>query len=212
MARRNRRREELSFDRTKMFSRPDLMGRGWTDSMIRKFLPSEDANLPNPKYVNAGDPMKLYERKRVERIESSDEFQDAKRASEKRKISAQKAVETKRSKLDAYVRGLKIEVPMMEKETLISEARQNFRTLCRPDSVRQSDERKCVNYLRHCCTKYETELEAIAGKTGAKSAYYEIKEKVLCAIADHYDWLAEECDRQMDEMNLERRESFKNSM
>lgn len=190
--------------KTELFTTSELKSRGWTDSLIRKFLEEHDETRPNPKYSNAGSPMKLYRRDRVERIEKSEEFREAKRKADDRKVSAKKAVETKLKKMQDYLDNLIIEVPKMKKETLIAAARQNSYLLDLPDHVEFSDERNCVNFLRHCETKYESELANIAGKTGASDAYYEIKEKVLNAIAEQYDWLVEECDRQILQMMKKR--------
>lgn len=196
--------EKEGFDRTKFFTRPDLKGRGWTDALIRRYLPAEDATLPNPKVVNAGKPMKLYKRDRVEKFEASEEFQDANRVSERRKLSAKKAVATKLARMQDYVNNLTIEVLRKERKELIDAARKNYYSQCSRGSVTLSEETMCVNYLRHCGTQYESELKQIAGKTGGPDAYFDIKEKVLDEIALTYDWLAEECDRQRDEMNRKR--------
>lgn len=89
------------------------------------------------------------------------------------------------------------------KRNSLSRLRQNLSHLdYRSDFL--TTERMCVNYLRHCETRYEQELASIAGKAGARDAYYDIKELVLFAIADQYDWLEEECDRQIKEMRRKR--------
>ncbi len=191
-----------------LFTTPDLKSRGWTDSLVRRFLEVPDDTRSNPKYRNAGSPMKLYLRDRVSKIETSMEFMDAKRKADARKISAKKAVETKLAQMTNYIKNLTIEVPEMERTKLIEAANENFRSLDLPSEVRLSDERMCVNFLRHCGTKYETELRSIAGKTGAVDAYFKIKDMVLEKIAFTYDWLAEECDRQRGKMNKERSESW----
>ena len=110
--------------------------------------------------------------------------------------------------LQEYLDILTIEVPVMELEVLIEAARRNFYSLRYSSDVTLSNERMCVNFLRHCGTKYERELRKLAGKTGKGDAYYEIKEKVLDEIAFTYEWLAEECHRQQQEMDRKRRESY----
>lgn len=55
-----------------------LVGRGWTRTLIAMFLPIPDQTAPNPKYRHAGSPMKLYSLKRVEKKEKSVRFKRAK--------------------------------------------------------------------------------------------------------------------------------------
>ena len=59
-------------------------------------------------------------------------------------------------------------------------------------------ERICVNYLRHCLTKYEDHLDAMSGKVGFNGCYEEVRRKVFAEIAAKYEWLAEECKRQQE--------------
>ena len=186
----------------------ELKDRGWTKTLIRRFLPTADATEPNPKYPNAGHPMKLYQLKRVEAAEATDEFRAASILSMKRKESAQKGVLTKEAKMQDYVDNLIVEVPHLEKEELIGKARKNFLSLDVPDSDSMTTERICVNYLRHCLTSYENVLDSIAGKTGCQDAYFEIKEMVLQEIAATYDWLNQECDRQLDKLKHQRNASL----
>lgn len=190
----------------KLFTTPQLKSRGWTKSLIQSFLMLPDETRPNPKYPNAGSPMKLYRCDRVEEIEASDDFREAKRRADARKESAKKGVATKSEKMWDYIDNLTIEVPLMEKEELIEAARRNSYSLDLRDGICLSIERMCVNYLRHCATKYEYELAAIARKTGAADAYFDIKKMVLDAIADKYDWLAAECHWQKKQTEKEREE------
>lgn len=182
-----------------MLTRGELKGNGWTDGLIKKFLPIPDRTALNPKYASA-PMMKLYSQDRVKAIEASPEFIEALAKAESRKVSARKAVETKRKRMTEYLENLTIEVPVLEFDELKRRASENFRSLELSDRVEISDERMCVNYLRHCLTTYERELKGIAGKTGATDAYYEIKEKVLDAIWEEYPWLADECQQQLSRM------------
>jgi len=179
------------------FSTPQLKQRGWTDTMIRKFLPLPDETRPNPKYRHAGSPMKLYLCKRVKRIEKTKTFLKRQEAADRRKQSAAKAVETKQAKMAKFVDEFLPSIPDYGREELIVRANRNFYCLGMSVHVYLSDERKCVNYLRHCETDYEQKLSEISGNTGVHMAYLEIKEKILEAIALKYDWLAEECDLQL---------------
>ena len=60
-------------------------------------------------------------------------------------------------------------------------------------------ERICVNYLRHCLTKYEDHLDRMSGKVGFGEGYEEIRRKIFAKISERYEWLADECKRQQGE-------------
>jgi hypothetical protein len=193
-----------------------IKARGWTDALIARFLGDPDGLRPNPHY-RSGPPMKLYKWQRVEQAEASTEFREAQDARKKRRDAAQKALATKKQKIADYLENVKVEVPQLPREKLIRLACDNYnasrpeRKSDAPLATEHSDpvflERICVNYLRHCLTKYETHLDEIAGKVGARDAYLDIKTKVLEEIAAEYDWLWDECwrqERRMQEQEMER--------
>ena len=57
----------------KYYRSSELKQRGWTDGLIKKFLPKPDETKTNP-VIKSAAPMKLYKIKRVERIEKSEKF------------------------------------------------------------------------------------------------------------------------------------------
>jgi hypothetical protein len=59
-------------------------GRGWTESLINRFLPEPCEIKPNP-YYDSAPPMLLYSLDRVLTIESSEEFKAEKEKADKRK-------------------------------------------------------------------------------------------------------------------------------
>lgn len=82
---------ERSKTQPETYSIPELRPRGWTKTLIERFLGQPDAMRPNPHYRRAA-PMKLYLRQRVGATEG---FRIALRATQFRQISARKAVVTK---------------------------------------------------------------------------------------------------------------------
>lgn len=124
----------------------------------------------------------------------------AKELADRRKIAANKAVALKRAKMKQFVAEFNPKIPVYEEAELLKLAQENFRSLGLPCEVELSDERICVNYLRHCETSYEQKLGRIFGKTGGRDAYYEIKDKILDEISSKYPWLMEECFRQSMKM------------
>lgn len=83
-----------------LYSVPELKVRGWTDTAIKRFLPDEpDDTRDNPKYPNAGAPMKLWLRSRVHRVERTKGFLAWREGVARRKQAAQKAVATRENNM-----------------------------------------------------------------------------------------------------------------
>ena len=95
--------------------------RGWTEGLIKKFLPKPDELKTNP-IVKSAAPMKLYKITRVEKIEKSEKFIKEIVSISKRKIAAQKAVETKTTKTLEWANSVKIDVPSIDKDKLLRNA------------------------------------------------------------------------------------------
>lgn len=181
--------------------------RGWTDSLIKKYLPNPDETKTNP-YYRSGPKMRLFKIDRVNEIEKKEDFIHDKVKTDKRKESTQDAVLTKKCKLRSYIKDIEIYIPHIEKKSLIKESVDHYNDLHFDQGKRafiNDDEvflnRICVNYLRHEASVYETELEKIKGKTGKIAAYSILKERILEQIAKQYDWLEEECNNQKDRLN-----------
>lgn len=195
-----------------MLGRPSLRDRGWTDTLINRFLPEQDLLAPNPHY-RSGATRKLYLKSRVEGVEAGQDFQVAKAQTATRKAAAAKAVATKEREIEGYVNSLTIEVPQMADNELIARACRHYNSRQRdlalerggrywdyreatPESDQSFLNRISVNFLRHELTRYEACLDQVFGKCGAVKAYPQIKAKVLDAIATAYPSLATECERQ----------------
>ncbi len=216
---RQNKQDNQSKKRENMVTAATIKNRGWTESMIKLFLPEPDLFVTNPVY-RSGPKMRLYLLSRVEEIEKTDAFLAAAANSEKRKKSARKAVDTKLKKLKQYIDNMDIKVPVIDLKKLFRKACQHhnhqknqmqysFPSIYAdfiPANLKYSDEnflfRISVNYLRHQLTRYENELKKIVGKTGASEGYIEIKRKVLDAIAQAYPDLAEECQRQQEQIDI----------
>lgn len=195
-----------------LLGRPQLKKRGWTDGLIRRFLPEADGSRPNPHYRSA-PPMLLYRLERVEAIEASAEFQEAKEKASRAQQTSQAGVATKQAKMRVWLDNVRIRVPCLSRDEVLRRAvnHYNARQCERWDDGRfaslDSDERFleriAVNYLRHELSSYEAHLDATFGKVGARDAYVEIKTKVLRAIVEAYSWLASECQRQERQVRAE---------
>jgi hypothetical protein len=123
-----------------------------------------------------------------------------------------KAVETKRGNTLQRAASIPIQpLAIFAKSELISKAvshynsRQSDFALSRREidyriaSVGDDEyflNRLCVNYLRHCCSNYDSVLARFLGRVGTGEAYTIVKRRVLLMIGEVYTWLAEECEIQ----------------
>lgn len=195
--------------RSDLLTKATLKSQGWTEALIKQFLGEPDETPPNPKYANAS-PMCLYRLNRVQDVEKTGAFQEARRKAESRRANGRNAAEKKRQALLDQVQNLEIDVPIYPMDELLIQARQHYderqcamefrngieRTRAYADSDPEFLYRIAVNFLRHECTHYERWLVDVTSQVGADAARLEIKLRVLEEIARHYPELAAECDSQ----------------
>jgi hypothetical protein len=170
----------------------ELKQRGWTEGLIKKFLPKPDETKTNP-IVKSAAPMKLYKIKRVERIEKSEKFIKAMESISKRKAAARKAVETKTAKTIEWANSVNFNVPTFSKDKLERNAIYHYQQyhdtiICGPideDFIN----RISTNYIRHECTKYDRIIDSLYGSVGKQKAYDIIKEKINQEIRKKHNWI-----------------------
>jgi len=189
------------------YNKSDLKRRGWTDSLIAKFLRDADASRENPKYRNAA-PQQLFQIARVNRAEESDEFKVALDRTFKRRDAANAAAATRRTNNINRVSEVKIQVELMTREVLVRRACDSYNNLHEGEirsqfiapATDQDDPKRldhiCVNYLRHHRTNYEVALSKLRGRTGVQQAVHRMRGRVIAAIASTYPYLREACVRQ----------------
>ena len=185
----------------------NLTLRGWTKSLISKFLGLADTSIPNPRYRYAAE-QQLFRFDRVKRIEGTQEFQAELARTDQRRVSRKAAVATSRVRTDEQAAQLKIEVRLLEQAALIQRACDSYNSRKKgyltaldfgpasPDSDRWFLERICVNYLRHDCTNYHSGLNSVSGRVGVQQAALKMKRRIIAAIAEKYPYLRTECMRQ----------------
>lgn len=189
---------------TDYITKAQVVARGWTESMVKKFLGEPDATKTNPMYKCAA-PMKLYDVKRVERIERSKSFREYMEAAAARKASARKAVTTKLEKALNYAKSVEIEIPAMDYTEVVKRACRaynDWRQYDRngfldidfiPADPRHSDadflRRITTNYLRHECSSYDEHLCELFGKTGVNEAHDILQRRINDEIKRTYPQL-----------------------
>lgn len=174
--------------------------RGWTKSLIARYLIAPDEERVNPHY-RGGPPMRLYNLARVEPLEQTDWFQAAKAKRVIRTAAAQKAIKTKRTKAIEWAESVDITIPQVSKAELSNAAisRYNERVHWESDyevspATIDSDpdflDRITVNYIRHDLTDYDSLLANLYGTVGVDEAYEILRDRVDGEIRDQYPHLA----------------------
>lgn len=188
-------------DKVKYFSRSDLRSRGWTDYMIKKFMPEHD-EVYYKSYYRRSSKIRLYECDRVLLIEGSDEFKEALALGSKRSKVYSSVSTRKRMEMIEWVMSLRISVPEIEKDVLIKRACDEYNEwrksheygdgfdLATPYSDRKFLGRICTNYLRHKCTSYEKHLSKMFGKVGLREGHGILQARINDAIHEKYPWTA----------------------
>lgn len=201
----------MNTDTREQLTQSEILGMGWTKSLIEKYLPDPTLK-PNPRYKKAA-PMKLWNRQDVLDAMDSEVFKAAMEKASKRKAAAEKACATKVKKtveeMTALGNGLTIKIipdDALRQRTLRAKQNwaiqhENFEFIpCASDITPETMERWIVNYIRHNLVKYDTALERLYGKCGRYEAYPEFKRIVLEKIAAAYPMYAEECKRQIGQI------------
>ena len=202
-----------------MHGLPALRERGWTPTLVARFLGAPDALRPNPVYKSAA-PSRLYDAARVEAAEALPEFAVARAAPAKRSVSASLSAQLKAARLVQQARETPIVVRKIgdlvelmrlaiasyndhqaEREMRAWERGQEWYDMGETATERSDPaflERITVNYIRHTLTTYDRHLESVAGKVGVREAVAVMRDRVYGAVADTYPQYRAECNRQLE--------------
>lgn len=179
--------------------------RGWTETMVRKFLGDPDGQKENPFYRKAA-PMKVYLEERVIAAEQTLDFIAAQQKLVERKIAADKAVQTKKEKAMAFANSIEITIPVMPWDEVLKNAIKSYNdfhsdlyfhrgydftpadTSSDPDFLA----RICTNNIRHECTNYEHQIHRMFGKVGVQEAHDIIQKRINEKILQIYPQITAE--------------------
>ena len=191
-------------DNKEYIIKKELKLRGFTEFSIKRFLKEPDKIIKDSyrKYY-------LYDLKRVIEVENNEEFKEwFSKNKNKREILKQKKIEynekQKEINLD-IVKSFKVNINLLKEKVLIDRAIEHYMVRNEFASVDTSNksfiDRLCVNYLRHCCTSYERNLDKIFGKIGKNELYRIIKINTLNEISLKYPYLEEEVKNQLKRLD-----------
>lgn len=182
----------------KLVSQSSVLSRGWTKSIIKKFYPICDKEATNPHYKCAS-PMKLYSLAKVEQIEKTEEFKNTLIKSEKRKLSAKKAVQKKWDEAVEFAENVDIKIPYIQQKKLYNLAcssyddwqcsRGNYDNSAFCSNNEAFLKRIQINFLRHECTNYESILDEWYGMVGVQAVHAIIQSRINDEILKQYPYL-----------------------
>ncbi|WP_306322282.1 MULTISPECIES: hypothetical protein [unclassified Streptomyces] len=200
-----------------------LRARGWTKGMVRDLLGEPDRLGGNPVFRSA-PPARLYALERVELAERSGEFAQAVRKARTRVAAARAAAERNRRETIARIAAEPIDVPQWSAGRLAERAvahrnrLDEERVWWRADRPldRATVERAAVDgcdastlrrwqvdFLRHRLIRYDELLDGLFGRTGRAEAEQLLRRRVYDAIRTTYPHLAQECERQLGDPELD---------
>lgn len=188
-----------------MLTTNQIVARGWTASMTKRFLPEPDKTRINPHY-RSGPPIKLWLPSTVEALERRDDVRAAiaKALAERpaRQDGARKAVETKEALTLKLVSAVQITVTRIDLDALRKlaiEHRNHYRAhaietgltdyVVNPDDATAT--RWMRNFVRHNCTLYDEIIDDLSGLVGRDEAYRLLRDRVENEISSVYPELAD---------------------
>lgn len=189
-----------------MLGTMQLRERGWTKSLITRFLGEPDKVVSNSHH-RSGPKIKLWSLERVEQAEKLATFQAQREKAAKRSAAAAAAASSRRTQLLESITKMVVKVEPLESSTRLERAIEHYNDAqLFTDYSRRADkdsdpeflQRIQVNFIRHRLTSYDEELDKVAGQLGAPDARNAIRDKIYDAIAEAYPELEEECERQRD--------------
>ena len=179
----------------KYISRTDLKKeRGWTDGLIREFLPTSDKEYTN----TFGKLSKLYLLSRVFEIEQSPEYKARLPEIYRLKARADKTVRSREDKTLEWAENVPIKLLQLDMFDLYKRALRWKEITDFSEISEDVAKRWMVNYLRHRCTDYDGLTTAgLHNKIGRHKAYRVIRERTLILIGVRYPILYQAAQEQV---------------
>lgn len=178
----------------------ELKARGWSETMIRRFLGEPCSRASNP-HCRPGPMMRLYGWHRVQAAEAGADFRQA---MEKARAASRRASQAHRAKVEASIREawrIPIALPQRLDEPMraagqadLSLARGGQRTfgMGLDDLVAAG----AVQRLLEACEPSLWALDERFGTPGVRAARVVVRKRILSAIAARHPWLRRECLRR----------------
>ena len=181
-------------ERPAYLSARELKERGWTERLIRIYLPQPDKTVPNP-YRAAGAPKRLYAATKVAQIERDlAEFQTDREKSDRYSTRLQVQSNARKSMLDELVRS--IELPPLTltwDEVMAAVQKQRLND---PALAAQPESELALQLLLDTVKSLDWHLDEYMYHSGIREARKLHRRRMLAHIIDRYPVLAEPARRR----------------
>lgn len=178
--------ETENLTRNEVLTARDLRNRGWTRTMVCRFLGSADAFTQNP-HVNTGRPMRLFKSARVREVELGPDFIVCRKLSETRSAKAKQYLNSKASGLVALANAIEFEIPSLDLRNLTAQTEKRFGSY-KTAEIQIKNE---VAFLMEDAGKSEWSLDQFYWCSGIRAARLVLRRRMLIKIMQNYPHLSQ---------------------
>jgi hypothetical protein len=164
----------------------DLKNRGWTRTMVQKFLGTADGFVQNP-HIRTGRPMRLFRSQRVHEVEIGEDFRACQNLSVARSARAIQYLTNKADGLIDLANAIEIEIPIFDLYYLTMQTEEQFgwaKTL----QIQNVNE---VAFLLGNAKKCEWDLDSYYWCSGIRAARVVLRRRMLIKIMEIYPHLSD---------------------
>lgn len=178
----------------------ELKARGWTETMIRRFLGPPCATARNPHYRSAR-PMRIYAVARVDVAERSPGFREAESRARLASARSRTAHETKVKAVVSAAWGIPVALPDVTDSALKANARERLalsssRQYLLPIGIDDMVAACAVQLLLDACEPALWALDEMFATRGVRAARVIVRKRILSMIAARHPSLRAQCMRR----------------
>lgn len=164
----------------------DLKNRGWTRTMVQKFLGTADGFVQNP-HIRTGRPMRLFRSQRVHEVEIGEDFRACQNISSIRSIRANQYLNDKAAALVDMANAIEIEIPLLDLRNLTAQTEKRFGSYKTVDIQNKNE----VAFLMEDAGKSEWSLDQFYWCSGIRAARLVLRRRMLIKIMQNYPHLSQ---------------------
>lgn len=162
----------------------DLKNRGWTRTMVQKFLGTADGFVQNP-HIRTGRPMRLFRSQRVHEVEIGEDFRACQNLSSIRSIRANQYLNDKAAALVDMANAIEFEIPLLDLSNLTAQTEKRFGSY-KTAEIQNKNE---VAFLMEGAGKSEWSLDQYYWCSGIRAARLVLRRRMLIKIMQNYPHL-----------------------
>ena len=164
----------------------DLKNRGWTRTMVQKFLGTADGFVQNP-HIRTGRPMRLFRSQRVHEVETGEDFRACQNISSIRSIRANQYLNDKAAALVDMANAIEFQIPLLDLRNLTAQTEKRFGSY-KTAEIQNKNE---VAFLMEDAGKSEWSLDQFYWCSGIRAARLVLRRRMLIKIMQNYPHLSQ---------------------